>query len=912
VDFDQSLAYSRYADRALTVQPALREELAASVGAPFDWTAAAADVARATQASPEALAHVLRALRRRVFLHTMVRDLTGACDLDEVVGAVTRLAETSIQSAVDCHTHALAQRYGTPIGSSSGEAQSLIVVGMGKLGGSELNVSSDVDLVFVYPEEGETDGPRVIPNGEFFAQVGRAVVGALHETTADGYVFRVDMRLRPYGDSGPLCASFEALERYLVSQGRAWERYAWLKARPLTGHRHAELASMVQPFVYRKYLDYDAYEGLRDIHRQIRAQERREDYDRDIKLGRGGIREIEFVVQALQIVRGGREPSLRVRGTRAALSALRARGILAATACADLLAAYEFLRDLEHRLQYRDDRQTQRLPDAPDELRLLASTLGCDDAPGLQRRLAGERRAVQTQFDALFGATESNQGDVEAYTTAWEEQSPDSSTLQALAAAGFDDPAALVGILQRTRASARYTQLPALSRQRFDALVPRLLGVVTKERVPGATPQAVFLRLLALLEAVSRRSAYLALLIEHPPLLPRLTQLMGASAWAADYLTQHPGLLDELLDARVLLEEPSWPAWREELSRQMRANEDDPERQMDALRHFRHSQTLRLLAQDLAGRLSVERLADHLSALADATLQATLEECWRQLCRAQGRAVTPPRFAVIAYGRLGGKELGYVSDLDIVFLYDVDATDPQPDAARDRYARLAQRINTWLTSTTAAGQLYDTDLRLRPDGAAGLMVSSVEGFARYQHEHAWTWEHQALTRARYAAGDAALGEAFERERVDILRMARDRERLASDIVAMRRRMAAGHPNPTPAFDLKHDPGGMVDIEFIVQYLVLAHAHAHASLTENKGNIALVQRAGDLGLVPAGLARASADAYREYRRRQHQVRLTGARQARVEPAPYGDARAAVAALWRTLFGVPWSEASAPIG
>jgi glutamate-ammonia-ligase adenylyltransferase len=909
VDFDQALAFSRYADRALTAQPALREALAASVQAPFDWSAATREIATATP-SPDALARTLRVLRRRVFLHTMLRDLTGAADLDEVVGAVTKLAELAIGATVDCHGAALVQRHGQPIGAASGEAQSLIVIGMGKLGGGELNVSSDVDLVFVYPEEGDTDGARPIANGEFFAQLGRAVIGALHEATSDGYVFRVDMRLRPYGDSGPLCASFAALERYLVSQGRAWERYAWLKARPLTGQRHAELAAIVQPFVYRKYLDYDAYEGLRDIHRQIRAQERREDYARDVKLGRGGIREIEFVVQALQIVRGGREPTLRVRGTRAALAALQLRGVLTVQSAVQLASAYAFLRDVEHRLQYRDDQQTQRLPDSPQELALLARALRCDDEATFQRRLALERRAVEAQFDAVFGPTDPAHPSIEVYTTAWEEPRPAAATLQALAADGFDDPEALVALLQQTRDGARYTQLPALSRQRFDALVPSLLAVVASERVPGVAPQAVFLRLLSLLEAVSRRSAYLALLIEHPPLLPRLTQLMGASAWAAAYLTQHPVLLDELLDARVLLEEPSWPAWRDELARLMQAHEGDAERQMDALRHFRHAQTLRLLAQDLAGRLTVERLADHLSALADAILDATLTECWRQLCQAQGRPAAPPRFAVIAYGRLGGKELGYASDLDLVFLYDVDEADA--DGARDRYARLAQRINTWLTSTTAAGQLYDTDLRLRPDGAAGLMVSSLAGFRRYQREHAWTWEHQALTRARYAAGDATLGGIFEAERIDLLRMPRDAQRLAADIVAMRRRMAAAHPNPTASFDLKHDAGGMVDIEFIVQYLVLAHSHAHDSLTENKGNIALVQRAGDLGLVPADLAHAAADAYRDYRRQQHQVRLTGARQARVDPAPHAEARAAVAALWRTLFGAPWNEAPAPIG
>ena len=411
--------------------------------------------------------------------------------------------------------------------------------------------------------------------------------------------------------------------------------------------------------------------------------------------------------------------------------------------------------------------------------------------------------------------------------------------------------------------------------------------------------------LLALLEAVSRRSAYLALVIEHPPLLPRIANLMAASAWAAGYLTQHPLLLDELLDARVLMQEPDWAAWREELARQMSEHAGDAERQMDTLRHFRHAHTFRLLAQDLGGRLTVERLADHLSALADVLLEATLDACRTQIS-------SPSRFAIIGYGKLGGKELGYVSDLDLVFLYDVDPADPEADARPEQYARLAQRLITWLTSNTAAGQLYDTDLRLRPDGASGLLVSSLAAFRKYQRENAWTWEHQALTRARSAAGDPILGAAFEAERETILRLPRDPGTLAADVADMRRKMAAGHPNPsghsggTALFDLKHDAGGMVDVEFAVQYLVLAHAHRHPELTRNAGNIALLGMSADLGLLPRALADEVADAYRGYRRLQHQVRLTGAPHARVESEAQAAHRSAVAALWKHVFGTDWTS------
>jgi glutamate-ammonia-ligase adenylyltransferase len=466
--------------------------------------------------------------------------------------------------------------------------------------------------------------------------------------------------------------------------------------------------------------------------------------------------------------------------------------------------------------------------------------------------------------------------------------------------AGYAQPDALAGRLARVRAASRYQQLPATSRQRFDMLVPQLLAVAAAH--PGrAGAQEVFDRLLALLEAIARRSAYLALVIEHPPLLPRLANLMAASSWAAEYLTRHPLLLDEFLDARVLMAEPDWNAWRTELARQLSERPDDAEHQMDVLRHFQHAQSFRLLVQDLGGLLTVERLADHLSALADIVLDAALASCWRHMT---GAGTPPPRFAIIGYGKLGGKELGYVSDLDLVFLFDVVEDDADADMQEARYTRLAQRLNTWLSSNTPAGQLYDTDLRLRPDGAKGLLVSSLRGFRRYQREQAWIWEHQALTRARFAAGDREVGAAFEAEREAILRLPRDASRLADEVVAMRRKMHQGHPNRTPLFDLKHDPGGMVDIEFTVQFLVLAHAHRHPLLTRNAGNIALLGFAADLGLAPAALAAEVAAAYREYRRLQHQIRLTGAPHARLEAAAHVGRRAAVSALWRHVFGAQW--------
>ncbi len=885
-----ALAFSRYATRYRAAQPERFDAICAALDVP--WQPEGAELAAVASASDAAsLAAALRQMRQRAFLTTMLRDLTGRAELAEVCAATTCLAEITISSAVAAHSRRLSAAHGDPTGAESGGVQQLLVIAMGKLGGSELNVSSDVDLVFAYPEDGTTTGSKSLVNQEYFDRLGRAVIAALDEITADGHVFRVDMRLRPYGESGALSCSFAMLEQYLITQGRTWERYAWQKARPLTGDRGSELMQLVTPFVYRKYLDFDAYAGLRDVHRQIREQGRRKDYAEDLKLGPGGIREIEFIVQALQLVRGGRERVLRERGTLPALAAVGSLGLLPTPAIDELRAAYVFLRNLEHRLQYRDDAQTQHLPSDAGERDALARAAGFVETAAFERVLRLHRSAVVRHFDAMFGNTATDP--VDPLTSLWLDAKPAPENVAAFAAAGYAEPEALIAGLARVKASARYLQLPALSRERFDALVPQLLRVAAET----AQPAVVFERLLALLETISGRSAYLALLVEHPPVLPRIAQLMEASAWAADYLTRHPILLDELLDSRVLFTEPDWDVWRQELAAALAAYVGDTERQIDALRHFQHAQAFRLLAQDLTGLLTIERLADHLSALADIVLQATLACCWEQM---RGKDAPPPSFAIIGYGKLGGKELGYASDLDIVFLYDDDDA-----AATESYARLALRINAWLTSATAAGRLYETDLRLRPDGVSGLLVSSLAAFRQYQRRQAWPWEHQALTRARFVAGDARTGAAFEAEREAILRLPRDAMKLRGDVIEMRRKMHAAHPNRSGLFDLKHDPGGMVDIEFTVQYLVLAHAHAHAQLTRNAGNIALLKLAAELGRIPVAIAEGAAEAYREYRRLQHQVRLQGAREARVPPEPHAARRDLVGALWREVFGDGWN-------
>ncbi len=861
------LDYSRYARALVAARPELAEEIErAEEGG---WTRDAMQAfLRQGEAGGEP--HVrLRRLRQRVMLRTMARDLADVATLDEVCGAMSALAEVAIGEALAWLEPQAAQGTARP---------KLTVVGMGKLGGGELNVSSDVDLVFLYPDEGASgDGL------EHYTRLGQRLIAAIGDRTEDGFVFRVDMRLRPWGEGGTLATSFAALEEYFVTQGREWERYAWIKARVIAGEGAAALSAIVHPFVYRKYLDYGTFAAMRELHSQIRAEVARRELSDEIKLGPGGIREIEFIAQAFQLIRGGRDPALQARPTLAVLALLAQKGLLPAAAHDELSEAYVFLRRVEHRLQYLDDAQTHELPESAEDRLLVARAMGFAAWDSFRAALDARRARVSWHFDQLFSVEEAPK---HALAPLW----AGDRTADGLARLGFGDAEGTAVRLAAVRSGARYAGLPEASRRRFDALIPRII----EESAAREDADATLARFLELLETVSRRAAYLALLDEHPAVLARLAQLFDSSSWAGEYLNRHPVVLDELLDANSLLSKPDWGAFARELRAQLAAKKGDEERQMDWLREVHHGQVFRLLAQDLSGLLSVEALADHLSDLADAMLRVTLELCWAQL---KSRHRDEPRFAIVAYGKLGGKELGYASDLDLIFLHD----DPD-DRAQEVYSRLAQRFNRWLTGRTAAGVLFDIDLRLRPQGESGLLVSSLDAFRRYQRESAWTWEHQALTRARFSAGHAELGGAFEDERNAILRMQRDPAKLRDDVLSMRKRLLEGHPNTSELFDLKHDRGGMIDIEFVVQYLVLGHASRHAELTKNAGNIALLRIAGELGLVPRESAAAAGDAYRDYRRRQHWLRLNGARYARVPAEQVANRIEATQALWTSAFGV----------
>ncbi|GHU10017.1 glutamate-ammonia-ligase adenylyltransferase [Betaproteobacteria bacterium] len=887
IDADAAIAraasQSRFLQRTLDSRPWLQPHLAAHLDAALDADALRAFIVD-NGADAERLRATLRQLRVWVICHLITRDLGGLADLKEVTETMTVLAEVAVGHAAQVLREALVARHGIPR-TPDGQAQELLIVGMGKLGGRELNVSSDIDLIFVYPEEGETSGPKVISNYEFFERLGKQIIPALAEVTEHGQVFRVDMRLRPNGDSGPLVASFDMLENYFITQGREWERYAWIKARAIVGERGAELGAIARPFVYRKYLDFGAIGAMRDLHAQIRREVARRDRANNIKLGPGGIREIEFTAQVFQLIRGGRDQTLQTRPTLQVLAHLAERGTLATETVEELSRAYVFLRNLEHRLQYLDDAQTHDLPANPADQALIAQTMGFADYPALILELDRHRAIVSRQFDAVFGEPEDEEHELEAV---WNNIADTEATIHALEKLGYRNPATAAERLATTHAGARYQQLPHNIRSRFDALMPRL--IVAAATTSGA--DETLARCLDLFDHITRRGAYLALLQQYPQALSRVVDLVSASHWAAQYLGQHPILLDELLDAREMETAPDWAQFKTALSTELTALEPDMERQMDLMREQHHAQVFRLLTQDISGLLTVEKLADHLSALADLIVDVSLTLCWKKI---KIRHREQPRFAVISYGKLGGKELGYASDLDLVFLFDDDA----PESA-ELYSRLGQRTNSWLSSRTPAGILFETDLRLRPNGDSGLIVCSLEAFRQYQIENAWVWEHQALTRARFSAGDPALGAKFEHIRNEILCLARDPAVLRSEVLAMREKMRATHSGKSPLFDLKHDRGGLIDVEFLIQYFILGYARQHPELTRNLGNIALLQITAGLGLIPADLATACADSYRRLRALQHRQRLND-QPARLPPTEVAAAREPILTLWQSVFG-----------
>lgn len=891
---------SRFVKHWLDASPSRAADLAALSELSLDQLDF--DQLLASQGAGVSLAGAMRRLRNLLVAAIAQRDISGKASLHEVLTAISNFADFAILRHQDDIYRQMCATHGVPTGEESGRPQHMIVVGMGKLGGHELNVSSDIDLIFLYPEDGETkvteSEQRPLSNHEFFVRMGKRLIAELAEVNEDGFSFRVDMALRPNGNSGPLAASLSMLEHYLMVQGREWERYAWVKARAITGDAEdiAQLDDIVRPFVYRRYLDYGSINALRSMHAQIRAEvvrqeTRHPDRTMNVKLGRGGIREIEFLTQVFQLIRGGRDPGLRDRSTRNTLLILAERKLLADTTVAQLLDAYTFLRNIEHRIQYLDDAQTHVLPSSPDDQQRVAQMAGFDSATSLIAALNDCRQQVSLHFDTIFVDRQSTDaGDHEhSSDTAPALENIDEDSLSAyLLANKFDDPSGSARRLLSSWNSSRIQSLPEQRRAQLHTLMRTALPIIPRQQ---ESCSATLNRLVDFFDTIARRSAYLALLTEYPHTLQRVVRMMAASDWAAKYLTRHPVLLDELLDDASLSAEPDWDEFAHECRRQLHAFAGDTERQMDVLREQHHAQLFRLLAQDLGGMLTVERLADHLSLLADVLIAITLDAVWKTL---PNRHKEHPSFAVIAYGKLGGKELGYASDLDVIFLYD-----DEDQEAPALYAKLAQRFITWMTSHTPAGTLFDIDIALRPDGASGLLVSSFKAFEKYQRESAWIWEHQALTRARFCAGDSHIGHRFETLRTALLQQPRDPVTLRTEVLNMRQRMHDAHPNRSGQFDLKHDTGGMIDIEFIVQYLVLAYSSSHSAMTGDIGNIALLKLAGEHHLIDPSLAISVADAYRHFRKLQHQIRLKGADKARVELDTVAAQRASVEQLWQQV-------------
>ena len=889
------------------------------------------------------LTSALRVARQLVMERLATLDTEQSLPMTEVTRAMTHLAEVTLDRALADAEADLDQRHGAPM-NEQGQRVDMWVVGMGKLGGRELNVSSDIDLIYVYEDDGHTTGvddgrgglAGQITNHEYFAQVAKKLTTLIGDTTEDGFVFRVDLALRPNGNSGPPVVSLAMLEEYFLVQGREWERFAWLKSRiiaprramPQGAHRERALSlrDVVIPFVFRRYLDYGVFEGLRQLHRKIRDEANRRAAGRperanDVKLSRGGIREIEFTVQLLQVVRGGQFPEIRTRSTLKALQRLAARGLISVDNANTLSDCYTFLRRVEHRIQYLDDQQTHVLPTEDRDLAWIAASLGyADGTCQLLNTLCAVREFVANEFDALLHeggapAKPNAPGGCKGGTCGGPPLPVDSEEFMARL------PEAVAARVREFAAQPRVTMLNDAAKLRLAKLIGRATKIVYLEEENEHLDRATVLHFIDWLNPLLRRDSYLSLLAERHEVLKRLLRLLGMAKWPMRYLMRHPGVIDELADPRLMEGRFDAAGYLDDLQARHdaweRSGQLDEEGLLDALRRAHHSEIFRTLVRDVEGLITVEQVADDLSALADATLNITLRWAWRFLQQrptkqsryAVGRA---PHFAVIAYGKLGGKELGYGSDLDVVFVFDdtIDKPDDAggPDAPDpiDAYAVFARKVITWLTLRTPAGELFDIDTALRPNGNSGLLVTSFHSFDDYQRQRgsntAWTWEHQALTRARWCAGDPGLAERFETTRRAVLATVRDADALRTEVLGMRERLRQAHACPPDQFDIKHSHGGMIDVEFAVQFLVLAYSHAHPELMDNVGNIALLHRAETAGLLPHGVGDAAGRAYRELRRVQHKARLDES-PTRLE----GEAREAieahrqaVLALWQAVF------------
>jgi len=828
----------------------------------------------------------LRRFRNRYMLHVLWREVFGLADLDETLVSLSTLADRMLDVAARHAELSLESRYGR-VRNEAGEKVPLVILGMGKLGGLELNFSSDIDIIFLYTESGATDGPKCVSAQEYFGRLSRQIIALLDETTVDGFVFRIDTRLRPFGDSGPPVVSFGALESYLLQHGRDWERYAYVKARvvgPQPGDDIIEdlHRNLVQPFVYRRYIDFGVFESLREMHAMIAREVKRRELQDNVKLGPGGIREAEFIVQSLQLVRGGSEPALQSRELQKVLPLLVGPRGLSADDADELRKAYRYMRRLENFIQGIRDQQTHDLPsDDGDRMRLCVA-MGYSDWVELRADFERYQAAISTQFELIaFRERADDTPFQKRVQQAWESGADEATWAELLSAEGYSEAAGIADHLVRFANDSVTRQIDSSARDRLQRFVPQLIVEIAKSQ----RPLLALSRTSSIVERVLRRSAYLALLNENQGALARLVDLCARSHYIADQIARYPALLDELLDPRLYSDAVTRADLALELQQRLVGEDEDAEARMQTIGQFQRSTMFRIAVADFNGKLPIMKVSDGLTWLAEVVLEEALRVAWNDLVARHGAPRCTDNgiereagFGIIAYGKLGGLELSYGSDLDIVFLHDSHGNKQVTDGDRPLdntmfFGRLVRRLVHFLTTQTGSGQLYDIDTRLRPDGQKGLLVTSADAFERYQEDNAWTWEHQALLRARAVAGSARVAEEFERIRCETLVRRVRRDKLRDDVVSMRQRMRDElDRSDGDAFDLKHGRGGIGDIEFLVQYLVLDQAETHSDVIFYSDNIRQLDALTAASCLEQSVGDALQDAYRAYRLRQHHLVL----------------------------------------
>lgn len=825
----------------------------------------------------------LRLMRHHFFALSLIRDLNGLSEITETFNTHTILAETALREAEKFHWEALTKQHGLPV-NSNGDIQKLIIVAMGKMGGYELNPSSDIDLVFFYEEDGATTGKSSISTQDFFTKLGKLIISSLNDYTDEGIVFRVDMRLRPFGSQGLLVSPLESFENYLITHGLDWERYAWLKSRVVLGPSLI-IDALIEPFVYRKYLDFNIFESLRNIKKKISQDMLKKINDGDIKVGRGGIRTLEFIVQSFQLVWGGKDKSLRCRGFIEALTQLKNKKLIPNKTYKFLHEAYIFFRNLEHRLQYIDDAQTHKIPVSPEDKSLLASAMGLKSWTLLEHKIHKHQDKVELIFHEMFSNNSQPLSPIQENLKAlWSLDVSIDVAVNCLNDLGYKKSQDTFNFIQNIKLMGNYPTLPATTKEKLNTLIP----VVLYEVASVDNPDKTLVHMLNALDSIAHRSSYLSLLNENIPALKLLIKIASFDQEFIQNIVTFPATIDDLMNSSEFTKPFDLTEASKKLLDQLSRSHGDTELQMNLLRDFKNSMIFKLAIQELMHIYPIERISDALADIADFITQQALYCIWETLYP----TLTFPSIGIIAYGKFGGKEMSYLSDLDLVFVFD-----EKKSKDRDKYIKLVQRFNSWVTSYTASGILYDIDLRLRPDGGSGLLVSSWDAYSEYQLNRSLIWEHQALTRARFVSENKTLKRKFNNLRQSIMQEQRDIGKLKTDIIEMRERIYRDKKPSGDLFDLKLSRGGLIDIEFITQFYVLGYSYKYADLCENLGNITLITKLSELSLLSSKDATSLISAYKIYRTKQHQQGLNPKNPGKVELSSVELNQKAVQAIWQ---------------